>query len=244
MIKLFDFWNTLAKSKCPDAKSFHKVKKGIDDPLKVAKLCFFFFLAGLLQPFLTAFQGDGPMLPYLCSSVKEIVVSLLGLIVRSKVIEEAQTSALVKLAQNEKNLLETKNVHLGFAAESELQNLLKCGKVNQEQVLNLRKEALVFVRTGIEKVAECNPFMSIVVRNSKAICPKMMATKSHGFLKKNVKNLIQKIVALKHINFETGDKATTEMKNLSISKVQSNILMTCILRISKFKKIILHSPLS
>ena len=133
------------------------MKKGIDDPLAVAKLCFFSFLARLLQPFLTAFQGDGPMLPYLCSSVKEIVVSLLGLIVRSKVIEEAQTSALVKLAQNEKNLVETKNVHLGFAAESELQNLLKCGKVNQDQVLNLRREALVFVKTCIEKVAEHNP---------------------------------------------------------------------------------------
>ena len=73
------------------------------------------------------------MLPYLCSSIKELVISLLGLIVRRlKVIERAQISALVKLAENEKNLVETKNVHLGFAAESELQNLLKCGKVNQE----------------------------------------------------------------------------------------------------------------
>ena len=118
------------------------------------------------------------MLPYLCSSVKELLVSLLGLVVRPKVNEEAQTSALVKLAQNEKNLVETKNVHLGFAAESELQNLLKCGKVNQEQVLNLRREALVFVRTCIEKVAERNSLMFIVVRNSEAICPKVMATKS------------------------------------------------------------------
>ena len=75
------------------------------------------------------------MLPYLCSSIRELVVSLLGLIVRPKVIEEAQTSALVKLAQNQKNLVQTKIAHLGFAAESELQNLLKCGKVNQEQVL-------------------------------------------------------------------------------------------------------------
>ena len=70
------------------------------------------------------------MLPYLCSSIKELVVPLLGLIVRPKFIEKAQTSALVKLAQNEKNLVERKNVHLGFAAESELQNLVKCGKVN------------------------------------------------------------------------------------------------------------------
>ena len=116
----------------------------------------------------------------------------------------------MKLAQNEKNLVETKNVHLGFAAESELQNLLKCGKVNQEQVLNLRREALVFVRTCIEKVAECNPFMSIVDCNSEAICPKVMATKSHDLLRKNVKNLIQKFVTLKLINFETGYKALAQ----------------------------------
>ena len=63
----------------------------------------------------------------------------------------------MKLAQNGKNLVETKNVHPGFAAESELQNLLKCGKVNQDQVLNLRREALVFVKTCIEKLAERNP---------------------------------------------------------------------------------------
>ena len=203
MIKLFDFWNTLAKSKRPNSQSFHNVKKGIEDPLIVAKLCFLSFHAELLQPFLTAFQGDGPMLPFLCSSIKEVVVSLLGLIVKPKVIEEAQTSALVKLAQNEKNLVETKNGHLGFAAEIELQNPLKCGKVNQEQVLNLRRETLLFVRTCIEKVAEYNPLMSIVVHNFETICQNVMATKSHNLLKKNVKNLIQKIVTLKIINFET-----------------------------------------
>ena len=86
MIKLFDIWNILAKSKCPDSKSFHNVKNGIDDPLTVAKHCFFSFLTGLLQPFLAAFhQGDGLMLPYLCCSIKELV-PLLGLIVRPKVI--------------------------------------------------------------------------------------------------------------------------------------------------------------
>ena len=55
-----------------------------------------------------------------------------------------------------RTILFKKNAHLGFAAESELKNLLKCGKVNQEQLLNLKREALVFVRTCIEKVAERN----------------------------------------------------------------------------------------
>ena len=52
--------------------------------------------------------------------------------------------------------------------------------------------------------------MSLVVRNSEAICPKVMATKSHDLLRKNVKNLIQKFVTLKLINFETGYKALAQ----------------------------------
>ena len=76
-------------------------------------------------------------------------------------------------------MLKQKNIHL-----------LKCGKINQGQVLNLRKEALVFVRTCSEKVAERTPLMSIVVRNSEAICTKVMAA-SQDFLKKKVKNVIQ-----------------------------------------------------
>ena len=102
-------------------------------------------------------------------------------------------------------LLKQKNVHLGFAAESELQNCLKCGKVDQEQVLILRREALVFDRTCIEKVAEGNSLMSILVCNSEAVCQKVMATKSHDLVKKNVKDLLQKIVILKLINCEAGE---------------------------------------
>ena len=68
----------------------------------------------------------------------------------------------------------------------------------------------MFVGTCFEKVAERNPLMSIVVRNSEAICPKVMGTKSHDLLKNNIKNLIKKIVTLKLINFETGDKALAQ----------------------------------
>ena len=52
--------------------------------------------------------------------------------------------------------------------------------------------------------------MSNIVCNSEAIYPKVMAAKSHDLLKKKVKNLIQKIVTLKLINFETEDKALAQ----------------------------------
>ena len=86
------------------------------------------------------------------------------------------------------------------------------------------------------KFSERNPLMSIVVHNSEAICLKVMATKSHDLLKKNVKNLIQNIVTLKLTNFETGGKAlaqfgkflaneaTTEMKKFLDFKSAEQLL--------------------
>ena len=131
-------------------------------------------------------------------------------------IEESQTSSLVNVAQDKKNLSETRNIHLGFAAETELQNLLKCEKIDEEQVLQLRREALVFIRTCLDKLAERNPLVSSIVRNSEAIDPQVMATKTHDVLKKKVKNLIQRIVTLKLIEFETGDNALTDFAKFDV----------------------------
>jgi hypothetical protein len=68
----------------------------------------------------------------------------------------------------------------------------------------------VFIKTCLDKLAERSPLMSSVVRNSAAISPKVMATRSHDVLRKNIKNLIQRIVNYKLIDFETGDNALTE----------------------------------
>ena len=210
MVKLYDFWSSLAKSKRPDSKSYENVKKGIDDPMTVAKLHFFLYVAGLLQPFLTAFHGDGPMLPFLCNDIKTIFVSLLWLILKPQVFEKTQTSELTKVAEDDINLMKTKCIHLGFAAETEIQNLLRSKKVTAEQMLQMRGEALDFIRTAISKLSQCNPMLSAIVRSAEALDPQIMVNRVPEELKRKVRNLIQKIVNLKIVPFKTGDEALTE----------------------------------
>lgn len=215
---MFEFWGTLAKSKRPDSKSYHNVKKGIDDPLTVVKLQIFSYCAGLFQPFLTVFQGDGPLLPYLCRNVKELIVALLSLVVKSKAIEEAQTSELVKLVDDKKNLVPTKNIHLGFAAETELRDLLKSKKISEEDVEKVRTESMVFVKSCLSQLAERCPLLSSIVRNCEALSPIITATKSQDVLKKKMKNLIQKIVSLNIIECKVGDTALTEFNKFLTSE--------------------------
>ncbi len=51
------------KSK-PACKSYEYVCSAAQDKLFRAKLKIFKFVAGQLQPFLTVFQTDGPMVPF------------------------------------------------------------------------------------------------------------------------------------------------------------------------------------
>ena len=58
-------WESLPKSSWPNSKSYDAVVKGVKDELTFAKLSFFSFIAGLLKPYLTKYQTDQPMIPFL-----------------------------------------------------------------------------------------------------------------------------------------------------------------------------------
>ena len=129
MIKVFDFWNILCKPKQPCSKSYENTKKGIEDPLTMAKLHFLSFVARLLQPFLKVFQGDGLMIPFLCNNIRSIYISLLELIVKAKALENVESYDLLQVVNSDDNLLQTKRIHVGFAAKSEIKRLLQTKQV-------------------------------------------------------------------------------------------------------------------
>ena len=101
--KLVDYYNGFPASKQPSCKS-----------------CFS-YIAGLLQPFLKIYQTDQPMLPFLFEDLKDLVKTLLtninpSILEKSKTVKELLD---IKLEDQKKNILKTKNVHIGFAATNE-----------------------------------------------------------------------------------------------------------------------------
>ena len=61
---LVKHWQAKPKSKRPSSRSYKNFKVSVGDPLTVAKLQFFSFLAGVLQRFLKSNQIDEPMGPF------------------------------------------------------------------------------------------------------------------------------------------------------------------------------------
>ena len=91
----FAYWEKLRKLKRPPSKSYETVKKAIGDLFIVSKL-HFSLVSGLVQPFLTLFQTDKPMIPFVYLSVKDLVLKLLEIIVKPIVLKSCSNGCKLK----------------------------------------------------------------------------------------------------------------------------------------------------
>ena len=110
-------WSKLAPSKQPKCKSYEVLKGAVKDPLVVAKLNFFSFLAGQLLPYLTSYQSQKPMIPFLHSHLQQLVKELLGLTIKSELIDRCKenSKSLLKIdLRDVNNHIKKKDMYLGF----------------------------------------------------------------------------------------------------------------------------------
>ena len=59
------FWEKLPESKQPSSNSYVVIKDVVKDLFLPAKLRFFCYVAGIVEPFLKEYQTDMPMIPFL-----------------------------------------------------------------------------------------------------------------------------------------------------------------------------------
>ena len=78
--KVVEKWEKLAPSKRSKGKNYQKVLAAIKDNLITAKLNYFSFTALILQPFLTKYQSDDPLVPFMYDDVSSLITSLMRLI--------------------------------------------------------------------------------------------------------------------------------------------------------------------
>ena len=92
----FAYWEKLPKLKRPPSKSYETMKKAIGDLFIVSKLHFFTYVSGLVEPFLTLFQTDKPMIPFVYISIKDLVLKLLEIIVKPIVLKSCSNGNKLK----------------------------------------------------------------------------------------------------------------------------------------------------
>ena len=142
------------------------MKKAIGDPFIDSKLHFFTYVSGLVEPFLTLFQADKPMIPFLYLPLTNLVLKLLEIIVKPNVLENFSTGCKLKIIdfKNDKNFLPLDQINAGFAVPEAVEKLKRKDIVSTTQIKNFMKDIRKFVIAKLEKICEKSILGSSFVR--------------------------------------------------------------------------------
>ena len=105
-----------------------------------AKLATFVSVAKVLEVFLTLYQTDRVMVPFIAGDLEKVLRTLMRRFIKSSVLSSADT--VVKLIQIdvgvEENYCERHKIDPGFVADQLLSDLSKEKKISELQALQFR----------------------------------------------------------------------------------------------------------
>jgi len=176
---------------------------------------FFNYSASLLQPYLTKYQTDDPMLPFLRKDLERLHRSLLQLVIKPDVLEKCESpAALLQIDFSDNIYLKLKNIHFRFSREQELKNSQRQDKVSPTDVKAFEKEAAIMVISIVEKPSEKSPLNYCLVRTADAFDPVLMISSTSLYLRSKMKKLLTHLASLKIINSTLAEKAMPQYLEL------------------------------
>ena len=153
-------------------KRYDAVVKGVKDELTFAKLPFFNFIAGLLKPYLTKYQTDQPMIPFLAKDLEAMYKSLRQLILKIQSFDDCSGNDLLRVdLSNKSNYLRPKDIHLGFETAKVLQELIVKSIITVPSAKAFRQGCRQMIIDFLQKLLQKSPLSSPIVARSTAINP-------------------------------------------------------------------------
>lgn len=141
----------------PSCNSFKVVQSSLKDKLLSAKLAFFQSFAEQLEPFLTEFQTDSPMVPFLYDSLSHLIKGVMSRFVKKEEMHKDNFFKINVLEKEEgffKSLLKVKEIDLGYGTRSALR---QCHGVKDKEVLMFRKDIRSCFQHFTVKIQERSP---------------------------------------------------------------------------------------
>ena len=172
-----------------------------------AKLANFLSVAKQLTPFLTKFQTDKPMLPFLCSDLANLVRALMSRFIKSAILSEAKTiSKLIAIdVTKRENHVDYSKLDLGFSTEQILKNLVTGKKLSDRQAMEFRMEAKSFLVVVVKKILEKSPLSFTLSRNMVLLDPRNMIPDKLEENKPKLKVLLRVLIEAKRLTNDDAD---------------------------------------
>ena len=206
--KVMEFWVKLPKSMQPKNKSYDHLKSVLYDPLLTAKLGFFSYFAEIFKPFLTLYQTDEPMLPYLNDGLYNLLKNVFSIIIKPAILAECVTANQIMKIDLKKssNLLDGAGINSGFVAATLIKKLKRKDEITQAQLKAFYEGVKLFVTATITSLLAKIPISSKIVRNACIFNPLIMNEANVDLLIMRLKVLVGYLVDSDWLDAQVGDK--------------------------------------
>ena len=215
----------------PRIKSFDVVASCCDDPLFIVKANIFLSIALEITPFLTKYQTDLPMVPFLSKDLHDTLVGLLDRFIKDDVMEQAKLSAIkmIKVLGNDVSNTslhkDTSKVNIGFVSEKLLHELKGTRKISDKDVFSVKsdtRKVLVFL---VNKLLEKSPIRYGLVRNLEWLNPRALCTNQPKCVQQLTRAL-QILVDMHHVTAGQCDLIIRQYKEFATENAANENFMS------------------
>ena len=199
--------------KDPGTKSFQSVKHFCSDKLAKSKLGFIISIAKPIENFLTNFQSDKPMLPFIATQLEMLLRDVMKRFIKTEVIASATTTQkLISIDVNdEKNHKHIHRVDVGCVATEELKVVEKNKSVSERQIFDFKASCKTFLLTLTGKLMAKSPLHKSIVRNLTCLNPVEICTHNQKCIDK-FKAVVSVLISEKYIHVLDGDEVQRQFE--------------------------------
>ncbi|XP_028973959.2 uncharacterized protein LOC114830660 isoform X1 [Esox lucius] len=160
----------------PGTSSYDTIEAATKDPLILAKLHFFMAVCRSVTPFLTRYQTDKPVLPFIANDLAELLKSLLRRFIKQELLNDATPQHLVRLDVSDmQSRVHLRAVDIGIGAEAAIKERQRQSRSTEElSVLQFRKECMEGLSKIVKKIQEKSPLKFPTVRQMTCLNPAVM----------------------------------------------------------------------
>lgn len=182
--RALEIWESVIKyvkavegKKIPNSKnkSFEVVQKCTKVALFPARLHFFLSVAKMVNPYLTDYQTDKPMMPFMADDLTRVLSSIMKKFLKLDKATVNSAYNLIKVDVDSESIQRpVSNIDIGFHASKLIQELKVKKKISERQALEFNMDAKKFLSTMTKKLIERCPLKYALVRNLSCLDPKQM----------------------------------------------------------------------
>ena len=220
-------------------KSFAILKNAVKDKLMVAKLEFFIYIAKDMSPFLTKYQSDQPLVPFLHDDLLRMIISLMKVGFTGKAVEKVTSLVDFKKADltKQSQYLQTPKVNMGFGSYNIIARLKRRDELSLTDEENFRSDCRKFTVTILVKIKENFSLKGSLIRSMSCIDPTLMTT-NPSLATSRLVFLLNHLVNIKRFTAQQADSIKKEYSTLLYcSKLKDFSLKECRLDCFYFKSV-------